>query len=42
MTSLDSIKAVIAPDLARLNTLIRTQLHADNPLMDKVITSKPQ
>ena len=39
MTSLDSIKAVIAPDLARLNTLIRTQLHADNPLMDKVIES---
>lgn len=39
MTSLDSIKAVIAPDLVRLNTLIRTQLHADNPLMDTVIES---
>lgn len=39
MTSLQSIKAVIAPDLARLNDLIRSRLAADNPLMDKVIDS---
>ncbi len=39
MTSLDSIKAIIAPDLVRLNDLIRTQLRADNPLMDTVIES---
>lgn len=39
MTSLDPIKAVIAPDLARLNELIRARLAADNPLMDRVIDS---
>ncbi len=39
MTSLDSIKASIAPDLARLNELIRARLNAGNPLMDKVIDS---
>ena len=39
MASLDSIKSVIAPDLARLNTLIRAQLASDNPLMDTVIQS---
>lgn len=39
MTSLDPIKAVIAPDLVRLNQLIRSRLAADNPLMDKVIDS---
>lgn len=37
MTSIDSIKTSIAPDLERLNRLIRTQLRADNPLMDTVI-----
>ncbi|MDE6300501.1 MAG: polyprenyl synthetase family protein [Muribaculaceae bacterium] len=37
MTSIDSIKEAIAPDLTNLNRLIREQLHADNPLMDKVI-----
>jgi len=39
MTSLDTIKAVIAPDLARLNALIRDRLRSGNPLMDKVIES---
>lgn len=39
MTSLENIKEVIAPDLARLNTLIRDQLHSGNTLMDKVIDS---
>ena len=37
MTSIDTIKQAIAPDLQALNELIREQLHADNPLMDKVI-----
>ena len=37
MTSIDTIKQTIAPDLAALNTLIREQLRADNPLMDTVI-----
>lgn len=39
MASLDSIKSVIAPDLAELNALIRAQLASDNPLMDTVIQS---
>ena len=37
MTSIDTIKQTIAPDLNALNILIREQLRADNPLMDKVI-----
>ncbi len=39
MTSLDDIKELLAPDLARLNTHIRTHLLADNPLMNTVIES---
>lgn len=39
MTQLDSIKNLIGADLERLNQLIRSSLGADNPLMDRVITS---
>ncbi len=39
MTSLESIKSVIEPDLARLNAMIRSHLLSDNPLMDTVIES---
>jgi len=39
MTSLNSIKSVIEPDLVRLNDMIRSQLLSDNPLMDTVIES---
>lgn len=39
MTSLDSIKSVIEPDLVRLNQMIRAQLLSDNSLMDTVIES---
>lgn len=39
MTTLESIKEVIAPDLARINNLIRSSLASDNRLMDTVIDS---
>ena len=39
MTTLDSIKETIAPDLGRLNSLIRHRLASDNPLMSSVIDS---
>lgn len=37
MTSIESIKQSVETDLQSLNSLIRQQLHADNPLMDTVI-----
>lgn len=37
MTTLQAIKSNIAPELTRLNELIRSQLSSGNPLMDKVI-----
>lgn len=37
MASLDSIRNTIAPDLERLNALIRNCLLSENPLMDTVI-----
>ena len=39
MTTLDTIKDSIAPDIVRLNSLIRTRLASDNPLMTNVIES---
>ena len=39
MTTFDSIKTSIAPDLQRLNTLIRRRLATDNTLMSTVIDS---
>lgn len=39
MTKLDSIKESIAPDLDKLNQLIRSRLASDNPLMSSVIES---
>ena len=37
MTTLQAIKSNIAPELKRLNELIRSQLSSGNPLMDNVI-----
>lgn len=37
MTSFSSIKERIAPDLERLNVLIRARLGSDNPLMSEII-----
>ena len=39
MTTLDTIKETIAPDLAQLNVLIRRRLSSDSPLMASVIDS---
>ncbi len=37
MTTISAIKENIAPDLVKLNALIKSRLSADNPLMDAVI-----
>ena len=37
MTTLEAIQQTIAPDLLRLNELIRSQLASSNPLMDRVV-----
>ncbi len=39
MTTLDSIKTALAPDLKRLNDLIRESLASDNPMMDSAIAA---